>query len=1029
MPLTNHNELTDPDAAAQWLQSLGVEQSTHGVGCLASIRDNCGSPEMFGFVCGQISRHLPDASDPDSALSNLDRFIAATRNPQALIALFERDRSSLPTLLRIFSTSQYLADQLIRNPEWFDLVRVSDGKAVDRQVIIDDLLADLRPARDEESVMRILRLYKQRETLRIAYGDFIREAPLDRVTQQISFLADAIVQGAVVSAQRLLEDERGYPQRRDGARARLAVLALGKLGGNELNYSSDIDLMFVCDEAEKTNGTRSIPASEYFERLCRLIVRLISEPTELGPAYRVDPRIRAFGESGPTVSDAASAIRYYTSSGRTWDRQALIKARPIAGDHDLGQEFLSALKPWIYRRFLNRADIAGIRHIKRRIEKRAKRAGDETRNVKAGHGGIRDIEFCIQFLQLLNGGDLEPIHTGNTLSAIDALEQVGCLTPQEATALSENYRFLRSVEHHLQIMFDLETHTIPEDPKELKRFCWRLGYRDATGDFSVQAFGKKLAEMQRVNRSILDHLLHDAFGDDEQVPIETELVLDPDPSPLQIREALEPYGFENPESAYQLLMELSREKIPFLSTRRCRHFLAAIAPRLLVAVSQTPEPSLSLENMVRFSDSLGGKSALWELASFTPATLDMVVRLSAVGPYLIGILTSNPGMIDELMDSLILNRLPSHDELQSLAAEMVRGADDVVRILFSFRNSVHLRVGVRDVLGKDDIQATHESLADCAEICLQTIVRSQYEALARRFGDPQTRDGRPCELVILAVGKLGGREPNYHSDLDLMFLYESEGHTQPRRGQRAEGTTNNHFFNQLCQRATQAANAVSPQGRLYHVDTKLRPSGGSSILAVPFAQLAKYFESGAGTLWERLSLCKARPIYGSKPAQDLAMRAIHDVIRQSQAYGYAGDQLQQLRMSTQHDASPANLKRGVGGTMDVELAVQTLQLRHAGEHPEILVPGTLAAIEALRKASIIDGETANQLEDGYAFLRRVESALRLLNTAARHDLPSEREALEKLVYLMQIDDADTLLRECNAYRKANRTIFERLCNG
>ncbi|QDV68865.1 Glutamate-ammonia-ligase adenylyltransferase [Rosistilla carotiformis] len=1029
MSLTNENDqLTDPEAAAQWLKSLGVEDSERGLESLTSIRRGGLNDEMFGFLCSQLASHLPDASDRDSALANLDRFIAASRSPQSLVALFERDRSSFPTLLRIFSTSQYLADQLVRAPDSFDLVRITDGQPVAYQVLIDDLLSDLSTARDEEGVMRVLRVYKQRETLRIAYGDFIREAPLERVTQQISFLADAITQGAVIAAQRLLEDARGFPVRLDGRRARLVVLALGKLGGSELNYSSDIDLMFLCDEAEKTNGTRSIPAAEYFERLTRMVIRLLDEPTELGSAYRVDLRIRPHGENGPPVSDIASAIRYYDSSGRTWDRQALIKARPIAGDLDLGHEFLSALKPWIYRRFLSRVDIAGIRHIKRRIEKRAKRAGDEARNVKTGHGGIRDIEFSIQFLQLLNGADLEPVRTGNTLNAIDALQQVGCLTPQEATVLSENYKFLRSVEHHLQIMFDLETHTIPSDPRELTRFCWRMGYRDADGPQSVAAFGAKLAEMQLVNRRILDHLLHDAFGDEEQVPIETELVLDPDPSDQQIAEALQPFEFADPKQAYQLLMELANEKIPFLSTRRCRHFLAAIAPRLLASVAKTPDPSLALENMVRVSDSLGGKSALWELASFAPATLEMVVRLSAVGPYLIGILTSNPGMIDELMDSLILNRLPSYEELDSLATEMCRGAEDVPRILFSFRNSVHLRVGVRDVLGKDDIQSTHQTLADCAEICIHRIVQEQYEVLARRFGDPQTRDGRPCDLVILAVGKLGGREPNYHSDLDLMFLYESEGHTRPRRGGRSEGTTNNHFFNQLCQRATQLANAVSPQGRLYHVDTKLRPSGGSSILAVPFAQLVHYFAGGSGTLWERLSLCKARPIYGSPEARNLAMQSIREVVNQASGIPDLRDQVWELRQASQCDASAKNLKRSAGGTMDVELIVQMLQLQHAAQHPEVLVPGTLGAIESLRRASILDGETANQLEDGYAFLRRVESALRLLNTPQRHDLPTDEDMLGKLVYLLGFGDSESLIAQCESHQRMHREIFQRVCN-
>ena len=929
--------------------------------------------------------------------------------------------------LNEISTSKYLTGEINRWPDLGELVGSDDKLLRQRQDLCEDLVAQLSLARDEETAMRVLRMFKRRETFCVAQADYLDAIPLRQVLSRLTELAEVIVEGALQTAIRLLGEERGFPLRPDGTRARIVVIGLGALGGEELSYSGDLALMFLSDPAEKTDGNRSISAHDYFDRLSRSVLRLLSESTDDGLAYNIDTRLRSHGPTGPAVSNLRDAVRWYELSGRTWDRLALVKARPIAGDTSVGAEFLDSLSSWIYRRYLNRADIAGIRHIKRRIEKRAQQVGEESRNVANGRGGTGDIEFSMQFLQLLNGGDLQPVRTSNTLAAIKALEQVGCLSPQESAILNENYVFLRGVQHHSQIMFGLDTRTIPEDKETLATFCPTIGHQYFDGK-TVEAFEKRFAEAQSVNRRVLNHLLHDAFGDEDEVPMETELVLDPMPSQDQIHAALARYGFSNVGHAYKCLQELADEKIPFLSQRRCRHFLAAIAPRLLQAVSETPDPMATLENMVRISDSLGGKSALWELASFTPATLEMVVRLSAVGPYLVGILTSNPGMIDELMDSLILDRLPGRDELEDLAAELCRGAEDVVRILFSVRNSVHLRVGVRDILGKDDIQATHRALADCAEICLQTIIREQYELLANRFGDAKTHDGQPCELVVVAIGKLGGQDPNYHSNLELMYLYTGEGHTQPRRGSRSEGTTNNHFFNQLGQRIAQVVNRVSPQGRLYHLDTPLRPSGGSSIVAVPAAQLGRYFQSDSATIGQRLALCKSRPIYGTEHAKGTAEETIREVIRNSRQIESLGKQVYELRMAIQDGAATTNLKRGIGGTLDVEFAVAMLQLRHASDHPEVVVPGTLDAIERLRQAGQLMDEAADQLSDGYAFLRRVESGLRLLNTTARHDLPTGSEQLEKLVYLLRLSSAEKLTEQCQLHQKAIRAIFESLCS-
>ena len=458
-------------------------------------------------------------------------------------------------------------------------------------------------------------------------------------------------------------------------------------------------------------------------RLGREIVRLLTENTALGAVYRVDLRLRPDGQKGPMAMSMAAMLNYYDVRGRTWERQAYIKARPVAGDRDLGDEFLGQLGPWIYGRYLSRADIVGIKALKRRIEQQV-RGEEQTRDVKVGHGGIRDIEFVIQFLQLLNGGDLPELRTGNTLEALARLEACGCLTSQECMLLGENYNFLRKIEHRLQILFDLHTHSMPADDRELRKLALRMGYEERPERTALDAFMADYREKTSVNRKILDHLLHDAFSDDGHAEAETDLVLDPDPSPQRVGEVLGQYRFGNTQQAYGNLMALSEEKIRFLSTRRCRQFLAAIASPLLQAVSATADPDAALVNLDRVSESLGGKGVLWELFSFNPPSLKLYVELCAYTPHFSNILITNPGMIDGLMDSLVLDKLSSLESLRETLKELCWAAEDIEPILHSFKNDQQLRVGVRDLLGKEDIQAVTSTLSDIAEVCLAQIASS-----------------------------------------------------------------------------------------------------------------------------------------------------------------------------------------------------------------------------------------------------------------------------------------------------------------
>jgi glutamate-ammonia-ligase adenylyltransferase len=1023
--------LDSPKEAAEWLKPWGIENCERAHGNLVSLAKNGVTLDLLADICRQLADQLPHLSDPDMALNNLDRFVAASRSPLSLATLFERDREALPTLLQILSTSQYLSDLLVRDPESFDLVRVTEGLPVGREVLREEICSEADALTDDRAVMDLLRRYKQRETLRIAYGDIVRKQRLETVTEQISFLADAICEAALRTAWKKMQQSRGNPRRADGQAARLAVLALGKLGGTELNYSSDIDLVLVSDSGGKTDGVRSVSNQEFFDRLAASFVKLLTEPTELGVAYRVDLRLRPEGDQGTPVIAMEQALRYYDLKGRTWERQAFVKARCVAGSADLGREFLDQMEPWVYRRYLSGADITGIKALKRRIEQRVAREGADMRNIKTGHGGIRDIEFVIQFLQLLNGGGLREIRTGNTLTAIDRLEKVGCLTFEERSMLDENYVFLRRVEHRLQILFDMQTHTLPTSDQEMRRLAIRMGYVDQPQGQALARFRADLKTKTELNRRILNHLLSDAFGKEQQTEPETDLVLDPDPPEETLRETLTRHGFRDVRAAYDNLTALSQERSSFLSTHRCRHFLASIAPRLLAAISRTPDPDATLVNLSKVSDSLGGKGVLWELFSFNPPSLQLYVHLCASTPYLSQILISNPGMIDELMDSLVLDKLPTLQSLESTLNELCRGAEDIDPILHSFKNSYHLRVGVRDILGKENIYTTHRTLSDIAEVCLNEITRREFQRLVARYGVPSAASGdeaeQPCSPLILAMGKLGGREPNYHSDLDLIFVYEADGTTRsPRASRQLETTTNQHFFSQLGQRIIKVVTHMGPFGRLYELDSRLRPTGKSGLLAVSLDELGRYFSEGRGQLWERQALCKARPIFGTPEARQRAMQVVHRCITVRPWSGESADAIRHMRMRLQETASPYNLKRGPGGTVDIEFTVQMLQLKWANRFPKVLTPGTLDAIRELQSAGCLEGGDGDYLSRSYRFLRSIESGLRLMNTTARHDLPEDSGELNKLAFLLGHSSGESLWRECRELTRENRVRFDRI---
>jgi glutamate-ammonia-ligase adenylyltransferase len=1022
--------LDDPAAAVAWGREAGLTDPTVAPRVLAGLAARGLTFDLIESMSRRLSATLPSVSDPDRVLVSLERFLGAVRSPLSAATLFERDPDSLRVLLEVFSASPHLADLVIADPEAWEEVRVGRGRPEKRESLAAMLAAEVGGNSSPENVLEALRRFRRRQILRIAYGDIVGGQRLETVTAQLSHVADCIVEAALATAVQAVELQRGVPRGPDGSRATIAAVALGKLGGGELNYSSDIDLVFVHSADGRVEGPKPCTNQEFFERVVQETVRLISAPSPAGGGLRVDLRLRPHGSAGPASLSLDATLRYFDQLGRTWERQAWVKARGIAGDRDLAGRLLGELEPWIYRRWLTRADITGIKALKRRIEQRARRAGGDEADVKEGRGGIRDVEFTIQFLQLLAGGDTPAVRTGTTLDAIRRLAAAGSLTDQEREVLERTYTLLRTVEHRVQVLHDRQSHVVPREPEAVGSLAVRCGY--PPGKVGREAFLRDLNEAADLNRRILDHLLHDAFPDDAPPEPEVDLVLDPDPPADTVRELLGRHGFRDIAAAARGLTALAEERVRFLSTRRCRHFLAAIAPRLLAAIGRTPDPDATLVTLGEVADSLGGKGVLWELFSFNPPSLELTVKLCATSPFLARLLVTNPGMIDELLDSLLIERLPTLAELDATLAELCRGAVDAAPILHAFKASQQLRVGVRDILGKQDAETTTAALSAIAETLVRRVVSIEEGRLAERLGEPLVGEGRDAGRragpIVLAMGKFSGREMNYASDLDVVFLYDREGACRPTR-RRATGTSNQHFFGELAQRTMRAFNEFGPQGRLYEIDSRLRPAGRSGPPATSLAEFARYFAAdGPAAIWERQALMKARVVVGSPEAAAEVTQVIEAATIGRRWTAADVERIRQMRYRMEEGAARANLKRGPGGVVDIEFVVQMLQLVHGGRVEALQTTETLAGLVAAHEAGLLSDERQEFLEAAYLLLRSIEGRLRLLDAAARHDFPTEPDEQRRLAHLLGYERPDRLVSDVQAVTARTRAEFERIFN-
>jgi glutamate-ammonia-ligase adenylyltransferase len=1008
----------NPDRLANWLAARGH---------LISIW-SCGAPpELLVMLRDRLRRHFEDLVDLDATISNLDRFIVASRSPTSLLSLFERDEAALSALLQVFATSQTLANRLIADPESFDLMRASDGQPAERKFLVDELVAEIETLESSSRAAVAIRKFTSREVVRIAYGEFVRDLSPDHVGQQLAFVADAVLEAVLKFVIRRLAGRTGLPRRIDGENVQIAIIGLGHLGGKEMGYGSPLELLFLYDAIEEKNQAHR----EFVNQVVADVTTLISSGDASALNIAIDTSFRPLGEE-VVIGSSSLMAKQLESDGRTWQRIKLTKARVVAGAHLLGESFLARLEPWIYRRFLSRQDFADIRSLRRKLQRRFDSEHTRGDDVTTAPGGRHDIELMIQFLQLLHGGDIRSVRVANTAEAITQLEREGCLTHQEGSLLSRGYARLCRLQHQMSVMFGRYTSCLPNDDLMRRRLAWHLGVRDPTGRAGdLDRFQSQLRETFELNRKVLNHLMVEApRGEDVETPeefaIETELVLDPSPDPELVRQTLSRHALRDPARAMDDIRSLATESVRFLSRRRCHHFFASLAPDLLAEIANTPDPDRTLRTLAEVAESIGGKSSLWELLGTNRATMRLMVRLCAATPYLSDILIEMPGMIDELIDSLLMNRLPSAERLDAHSIDLCRRASDLDVVLHGFKNSAHLMIGVRDILGMEPVEATQRSLSDTAEACVRRVAEYEHEQLAARFGDPVDADGEAAELVAIALGKFGGREPNYHSDLDVVFLYTADGETRRRVGGPRKTITNAQFFNQLTSAIVKRINHPGEYGRLYEIDGRLRPTGEEGVLAVSIDEFSDRFRRGLAPLWQRLALCKARVISGSRHVKRRTGDTILSILCMTQWYSAMAAEVRDLRFRMQQTASEENLKRGRGGTVDTEFIAQMLTLRYIGEHPDLFAPGTIDSLHRLAEHGFLSADQAFRLINNYRTLRGVEANLRLMNLPARHELPDDESKLRDLAFLMNEDDPKMIEALVRQARTINREIFDQV---
>ena len=866
-------------------------------------------------------------------------------------------------LAAIFGNSPFLTDVAVR--EWAFLMSLVENGA---DAAFEAVIADTKRPIDDDNqavLMTRLRVARRRVALTAALAELAGAWTLERQMAALTRFAETAIDATLTY---LLRATPGAPQPApQPEESGLIVLGMGKLGGGELNYSSDIDLILLYAP------TRAAPVAQdvlhgFFNRLARELVRILDERTGDGYVFRTDLRLRPDPRSTPLVMSVDAALNYYESVGQNWERAALIKARPVAGDRTAGQAFLAELQPYIWRKHLDFAAIADIHSIKRQIQ--AHRGGGRIavlgHDIKIGRGGIREIEFFAQTQQLIWGGRRRDLRVGTTCEALTRLAAAGRIGESDRSALSDDYRFLRRVEHRLQMVDDRQTHRLPSDAEGLARLAVFLSYPDA------EAFtGELLRHLTSVERCYAE-----LFEEAPSLAGPGNLVFtgaDDDPGTL---ETLGGMGFAKPGAVAAMVRDWHHGRMRATRSQRAREILTELVPELLQIFGGTVAPDAALTRFDAFLSRLPAGIQLFSLFHANPSLLRLVADVMAEAPLLAEMLAHRPALLDAVLSEDFLAPLPPAGELATELTDMVaasRDFEDTLDLLRRWANERRFQIGVQLLHRNLDPAAAGDAYADIADAVLGTLLPAVAQDFARVHG------GVPGgEVAVLAMGRLGSNEMTAASDLDLILIYDAPETSEASDGPRPLAIST--YYARLCQRLIGAITAPTTEGRLYEVDMRLRPSGASGPIATSLTHFAHYQREEAWT-WEHMALTRARPVAGDARLCRRIEAAVAAALRKERDATKLVVDVADMRrrIAREHPRpTPFDLRNRRGGLVDIEFIAQYLMLREAAHARKVLRRDIAGAIEALGEAGLLEPQAVQVLGDALALLRAARVFLTLL---------------------------------------------------
>ncbi len=884
-----------------------------------------------------------------------------------------------PMLPRVWAGSNFVADTCLRHPDWLAWLERSGRlhERADASWLAEMLAESIPPDADDLLFLDGIRRFRRRQLARIAWRDLADLADVETVLEELSLLADVCIRTACARAERELATRHGAPRRGDGSVLPLLVLGMGKLGGGELNFSSDIDLVFLFAEHGETDGRRPLSHEEYFNRLGRRVAQLLGTVTHEGFVYRVDLRLRPFGESGPLVVSFGAFEDYLQQHGRDWERYAYVKARPIAGAERFDELYRNVLRPFVYRRYLDFGVFDALRGMKELIAREVERR-ELKENIKLGPGGIREIEFIVQAFQLLRGGSDPRLQVRGLLPALSLLAGHKLLPAAAVADLAAAYRYLRRVENRLQQWNDEQTHELPSEAAERTRLAATMG-ASSWDDFA--------AELARHRDRVSAHFRTLVFGpapadgDNGSAARELDRILEPELGSERRAQLLRETGIVAVDPVLASLRQLGESTYVRRLDAGGRRRLTTLLPNLLQQIAGRDAEATALDRVLHVLERIGGRTVYLALLNENALARERLVDLCAQSSFLADQIAAFPLLLDELLDERLFETLPTRAEFAAeLRSRMAgTGAEDPehqVELLRQFQRAAVFRVAVADLSGRLPIMKVSDRLTDIAELIVQEALDLAWVQITARHGRPE-RIGPggavAAGLIVVAYGKFGGYELGYGSDLDLVFLHDSVGDEGRTSGPVV--VENSVFFLRLVQRLVHLLNVHSAAGRLYEVDTRLRPSGKGGLLAQGIAGFEQYQRTDAWT-WEHQALLRARAVAGPPALRERFEALRVDVLRRAVRRDTLRDEVRGMRERMRAELARGaegmfDLKQDHGGIADIEFLAQYWTLQWSERYAELVMfPDVIRQLESLASADLVPQATVDTLTGAYRAYRQ-----------------------------------------------------------